>query len=243
MRWMSDHRASKGRPVLLEVCVESADDAVAAVKAGADRIELNSALALGGLTPTPGLLVGVRPAVRVPLIVMARPRGGDFCYSDSEFRVLRRDVEYTLEHGADGVACGILTIDGRVDTRRCGTVARLVTRARRNLVFHRAFDAIRKPQDALEQLIDLRFARVMTSGGKETADAGADVIRRLIEQAAGRIEILPAGGIRAGNVRRIIARTGCDQLHSSARGRDGRMSALAVRALARQCRRGESLGA
>jgi copper homeostasis protein len=217
------------RRILIEVCVESVGDAVAAVAAGAERIELNSALALDGLTATPGLLVEARRAVRAPLVAMARPRAGDFCYSDVDFRVLRRDVEYALEHGADGVAFGVLNEAGAIDVRRCRTVARRVLDAKRDAVFHRAFDAVKDMPQGLEQLIDLGVRRVMTSGGRRTARAGAAVIARLREQAAGRIEILPAGGIRPDNLLRLLAATGCDQVHSSLRDRGGRMSALMLR--------------
>jgi copper homeostasis protein len=222
------------RRVLVEVCVESVDDAVLAAGAGADRIELNCALALDGLTPTPGLLAETRRALRAPLVAMARPRPGDFCYSDAEFRVLRRDVEYALERGADGVAFGILDASRAIDTRRCRVVVRALERAKRDAVFHRAFDLAKHMPDALERLIDLGVRRVMTSGGRRTAEAGAAVIARLHERAAGRIEILPAGGVRATNVRRLLAETGCDQVHSSARGRDGRFSISALRALLRR---------
>jgi copper homeostasis protein len=219
--------------VLLEVCVESVEDAVAASAGGADRIELNCALALDGLTPTPGLLAETRRAIRVPLIAMARPRAGDFCYSDADFRVLRRDVDYALDHGADGVAFGVLTDMRRVDTRRCRAIIRRLGNIPPQLVFHRAFDAVRDPLGALEQLIDLGFRRIMTSGGRKTAAAGSPSIRRLIDRAAGRIEILPAGGIRHVNARQIIARTGCDQLHTSLRDARGRMSVRSLSALVR----------
>lgn len=226
------------RRVLLEVCVESVDDAVAAAAGGADRIELNSALSLDGLTPSPGLLLEARRAVRVPLIAMARPRAGDFEYSESEFRVLRRDANYAVEHGADGVAFGILT-GRRIDTRRCRTIARLVNAAGKQAVFHRAFDAVADPFIALEQLVDLGVRRVMTSGGQRTALAGAATIARLIERAAGRIDILPAGGIRPSNVLKVLARTRCDQVHTSLRAKvadsslDPRLLAAIVRRIGR----------
>jgi copper homeostasis protein len=163
------------------------------------------------------------------MIAMARPRSGDFCYTESEFRVLRRDIDYALGHGADGVAFGALTPDRRVDARRCRAVAR---GAGPELVFHRAFDGVRNPPEALEQLIDLGVRRIMTSGGRPTAADGAARIRRLIELAAGRIEILPAGGIRPANARSIISQTGCDQLHTSLRDRTGRMDVRWLAAMA-----------
>lgn len=210
--------------MLLEVCVESVDDAVAAAAGGAGRVELNTALFLDGLTPTPGLLIETRRAVCVPLITMARPRAGDFTYSASEFRVLRRDVEFALKHGADGIAFGILTEDRRVDVRRCRQIVREIRRAGREAVFHRAFDRVTNLPEALEALIDLGVRRVLTSGGKPSALAGAAVIRDLVARGGGRIEVLPGGGIRPGNAARILARTGCDQLHTSLRDRSGRMN-------------------
>jgi copper homeostasis protein len=222
-----------GRGALLEVCVESVEDAVAAAAAGADRIELNCALALEGLTPTPGLLIETRRAVRLPLVAMARPRPGCFCYSDSEFRVLRRDVDFALDQGADGVAVGVLTPEREVDVRRCRVIARCFVGNARQLVFHKAFDKARDPAAAMERLIDLGFHRVMTSGGRPTAVEGAQSIRRLIDLSAARIEILPAGGIRPGNARRVITGTRCDQIHTSLRDSSGHMSARALSALVR----------
>jgi copper homeostasis protein len=212
------------RRVLLEVCVESVDDAVAAAAGGADRVELNCALSLDGLTPSTGLLAETRRLIRIPLVAMARPRAGDFDYSASEFRVLERDVVHLLDHGADGIAFGILTAKGQIDLRHCKAILRRIARAKREAVFHRAFDAVPDPIDSLDRLIDLGVRRVMTSGGKPTAAAGAAVLARLVERAAGRIEILPAGGIRPANANRLIQRSGCDQLHSSLRDRTGRLN-------------------
>lgn len=226
----------KERPVIVEICVESVDDAIAAARGGADRIELNAALALDGLTPSRGLLAETRRAVKLPIISMARPRAGDFVYSASEFRVLLRDVGSALDHGADGVAFGCLTHDRRIDTRRCRAVVRTVTRANRQAVFHRAFDAVADPLEALGQLIDLGVRRVMTSGGMATARDGILVIAELVRRAAGRIEILPAGGIRAINVKRVVSQTGCDQIHSSLRDRTGRMSLTQLASLVRRMR-------
>jgi len=209
---------SQARRVLVEVCVESADDAAAAVAGGADRIELNAALALNGLTPSPGLLRETRRAAgRTPVVAMARPRAGRFCYTPREFRALLHDVESLLAQGADGVAFGVLIESGGIDVRRCRQVMKVVGAAA--AVFHRAFDEVPDVHEALERLIDLGFRRVMTSGGESRALRGAGRIRELIERAAGRIEVLPAGGIRPGNAARLIALGGCDQIHTSLRER------------------------
>jgi copper homeostasis protein len=209
--------------VTVEICIASVEDAATAAAGGADRVELNAALELGGLTPSLGTLLEVRRAVAVPVIVMARPRPGGFCYSDAEFRTLRRDVDLALDHGADGIAFGVLASDGRVDVPRCRQVVEQIashpTGRVREAVFHRAFDFTPKPCDALDALIDLGFRRVMTGGQRQAALDGADVIAELVRRAAGRIDILPAGGIRPRNVVELLARTGCDQVHASLRER------------------------
>ena len=209
--------------VIVEICIASVDDAVTAAGGGADRVELNAALELGGLTPSLGTLVEVRSVATVPVVAMARPRPGGFCYSEAEFRTLRRDVDLALDHGADGVAFGVLTPDGRVDVRRCRQVVGQIGSGPRGrvqgAVFHRAFDFTPDPVEALDTLIDLGVRRVMTSGQRRTAFEGAHLIAALVRRAANGIEILPAGGIRPANAAELLARTGCDQLHASLRER------------------------
>ena len=203
------------RRILLEVCIASAEDASVAAGAGADRLELNAALALGGLTPSLGSIVETRQATGLPLIVMARPRPGGFCYSVSEYQVLRRDVDAALSNGADGVAFGVLTESGEIDGQRVREVVRQIEP--KQAVFHRAFDVTPDPFVALETLIDVGVRRVMTSGQEESAYQGAPLIRHLIARAAGRIEILPAAGVNRFSVADVVARTGCAQVHASLR--------------------------
>jgi copper homeostasis protein len=217
-------RAPDGQRLLLEVAVASVEDALAAHAGGADQLELNAALALGGLTPSLGTLIEVKRAVRLPVIVMVRPRGGGFAYSAADFRVMERDADLALAHGADGIALGVLNGDGTVDVPRCrALIQRIGDRA---AVFHRAFDVTPDPLTALEQLIDLGIQRVMTSGQEESAYNGAALIAELIRRAARRIEILPAGGINRFTVADVVARTGCTQVHASLRTRrlDGSVS-------------------
>ncbi|HWE36266.1 MAG TPA: copper homeostasis protein CutC [Isosphaeraceae bacterium] len=201
--------------VLLETCIASVADARAASSGGADRLELNSALWLGGLTPSLGLLIEVKAAVALPVIAMARPRPGGFRYDEGDYRVLRRDVDLMLAHGADGIAFGILNDDGTIDLDRTRVVVRQV--GDRAAVFHRAFDVVPDPFVALEQLIDLGVRRVLTSGQQESAYNGIPLLADLIRLAAGRIEVLPAGGINRFTVKDVIDRTGCDQVHASLR--------------------------
>jgi copper homeostasis protein len=202
-------------PVLLEVAVASVEDAQAAQAGGADRLELNAALALGGLTPSLGALLEVKQAVRLPVIAMARPRPGGFCYSPAELRVLQLDIDLLLGQGADGVAFGVLTADGAIDGDRCRTLVRQI--GERAAVFHRAFDVTPDPFAALGQLIDLGVRRLMTSGQQENALSGAPLIAELVRRAAGRIEVLPAGGVNRFTLRDLLVRTGCGQVHASLR--------------------------
>ena len=197
----------------IEICTASAEDCIAAEQGGADRVELNCALMLGGLTPSIGSLRESRSAVKIPIIAMIRPRAGGFCYSDREFAVMQRDAEACLAEGADGIAFGFLNPDGSLDAERCREMMRLAEG--RQTVFHRAFDVVPDPVGTLDQLIDLGVTRVMTSGQEASAYNGAANIAEYIRHAADRIEILPAGGINRFTVKDVVERTGCDQIHAS----------------------------
>lgn len=212
-----------GRPVLLEfgmgkilveICCGSIDDAIEAERGGADRVELCSALFLGGLSPSIGTIQEAKHRLKIPVMVMVRPRGGGFCYTEAEMATMERDVEAALAHGADGVVFGILREDGKIDVDRCAKLRKLI--GKRQAVFHRAFDVTPDAFEGLEQLVDLGITRVLTSGQKDSVPEGADLIRRLMERAAGRIEILPGGGIKPYNLKEVIERTGCRQVHLTA---------------------------
>ncbi len=220
---MSVKMKAPRRRVTLEICAASVEDCVKAERGGADRVELNCALILGGLTPSIGALREARAAVRIPIIAMIRPRPAGFCYSPAEFKVMQRDAEAALAANADGIAFGLLTARGAIDLKRCRQILKLA--AGRQVVFHRAFDVVANPQTALEQLIDLGVTRVMTSGQEATAYNGADNIASYVRQARGRIEILPAGGINRFTLADILARTGCDQIHASLSGASRDVSA------------------
>jgi copper homeostasis protein len=200
--------------ILLEICCGSAEDAIEAASGGADRVELCSALFLGGLTPSLGSLVQVKQLAKIPVIAMNRPRAAGFCYSATEFAVMERDADLLLEHGADGIVFGILNDDGRIDIERTRALRKRI--GSRQAVFHRAFDVTPDPFRTLEELIDLGITRVLTSGQKNGAPEGATLIKRLIDHARGRIEILPGAGIDLNNVRQFVAATGCTQIHLTA---------------------------
>jgi copper homeostasis protein len=200
--------------ILLEIVASTVEDCVAAESGGADRIELCAAIATGGLTPSLGTLIEAKKLVQIPVMVMVRPRAGGFCYSEAEFAVMRCDAAFLLERGADGIVFGILHSDGSVDSKRCGKMLELA--GGRQAVFHRAFDVVPDAIRTLDELIDLGFTRLLTSGQQKTACDGRELIRKLIDRAHGRIEVLPGAGVRAHNVERLIHATGCTQIHLTA---------------------------
>lgn len=198
----------------LEVCCETVADAEAAAAGGADRIELCTALDLGGLTPPAGLFHEVWTAVPgLPVWVMIRPRHGDFVYTDSEVRVMARDIGLFRHANPAGFVFGALDPDGRVNRDACRRL--LDACGDTPAVFHRAFDRTPAVPEALVAVIRLGFKRILTSGREGTAVEGARLIGRLRERAARRIEILPCGKVRAENLEEVIRVTGCDQVHGS----------------------------
>jgi len=199
--------------ILLEVCVDSIDSALAADRGGADRIELCSSLLEGGLTPSPGVISTVLGKVSLGVFVMIRPRGGDFCYSDDEFKAMEQDILTAKQLGADGVVFGILTEDGRVDvdpTQRLVNIARPL-----KVTFHRAFDMSRDLTESLEDLIRLRVDRVLTSGGEQNVELGQSMIANLQRQAKDRIIVMAGAGITENNVRQLVSITRVREIHAS----------------------------
>jgi copper homeostasis protein len=198
--------------VLLEISVESLDAAVAAVRGGADRIELCENLAVGGITPRAELMREARRQVRVPVFAMIRPRGGDFVYTAAELQEMKREIKRAREAAMDGVVLGILTRDRQVDTELTAELVRLARPM--PVTFHRAFDELAALERGLEEVVATGAARILTSGGKATAEEGCAAIARLALQARGRILILPGGGIRSGNVGRVVREAGAREVHS-----------------------------
>jgi len=203
-------------PVAVEVCVESVAGLEAAARAGAQRVELCCGLSEGGLTPGLALSEAALAARRLPVIVLVRPRAGDFLYSASEFDVLVREVELARAAGAAGVALGVLTRDGGLDEER---LARLVQRAGPLAVtFHRAFDQLADPLGALERLRALGVARILTAGGAARARDGARQLAELVSAAGDGLEVVAAGGVRADHVRALVQASGVRAVHLAARG-------------------------
>jgi copper homeostasis protein len=216
-------------PNRYEACVTSIAQARAAERAGADRLELCARIESGGLTPPVERLAAVRSAVALPVHAMIRPRPGDFRYSRAELAWMRRAIREAREAGMNGIVLGTLTGDGQIDV---DAVAGLLAGATGlSVTFHRAFDEVADPLPALEQLIALGVARVLTSGGPATARAGTPMLRRLVATARGRIGIIACGTVRASSVRTLMADTGVAEIHAHLRSaRDMRALAHAVHA-------------
>lgn len=194
----------------LEVCTEGIDMSVAAAKAGATRLELCSSLASGGLTPSAGVIQQVCGKVSIPVHVMIRPRSGDFLYSQSEFESMLADVHIASRYGASGIVFGILDRDGMIDLDRC---KRLMDEAGSMVkVFHRAFDMSADPYRSLDDLKRLGVDILLTSGRRQTAIEGMEVIRQLVHRSDGQIEIMAGSGVNPTNAVRL-ASTGVHALH------------------------------
>jgi copper homeostasis protein len=200
--------------ILVEICCGSLDDALEAERGGADRVELCSALFLGGLTPSFGTIVEAKTRLKIPVVVMIRPRGGGFCYTQPEMAVMERDTMLACEQGADGIVFGILNADGTIDVERCRRIRKLI--GHRQAVFHRAFDVTPDAFRALDQLVEMGFTRILTSGQEDTVPEGVPLIKRLIEYAGDRIEVLPGGGIKLTSLRQVVEATGSKQVHLTA---------------------------
>ncbi len=208
--------------LLFEVCVDSVESAMAAEEGGARRVELCSDLIEGGLTPSHGTIRVTRERLRIGIMAMVRPRGGDFCYTDAEFTVMREDLVAARSLGVNGLVFGLLNPDGTVDR---GRTAELIALARPlPVTFHRAFDMTRDPFEALETLVALGVDRVLTSGQDPSVLEGLDLIVELVKRAAGRIVVMPGGGITERTIGRIVAACGASEFHfASLEPREGRM--------------------
>ena len=197
--------------ILLECCVGSVESAVNAELGGAGRVELCAALELGGVTPSSAAIRLARERIDIPLFVLIRPRGGDFHYSPLEVEVMKTDIAAARDLGADGIVLGILREDGNVDVERTAELIEAAGGA--SITFHRAFDSTPDPLAALETLRELGVNRVLTTGGADRAEESLTGLEKLAEAAAGRIGILPGGGINHENCRRIIEQTGAREIH------------------------------
>ncbi len=203
------------KEIIIEVCATSIMSAIAAEKGGAKRIELCDNILEGGTTPSAGMIRMATEKLNLDVCVLIRPRGGDFLYNNIEFEQIKQDILIAKQLNADGVVIGILDKDGLVDMVR---MEELISLAKpMQVVFHRAFDMCSEPYIVLNQLIELKVDRLLTSGQKNTAIEGAELIRELITIARGRIEIMPGSGINTENFSELIIKTGATNYHLTGR--------------------------
>lgn len=206
----------KFKEITVEICCGSFYDALQAAKGGAKRIELNSALMLGGLTPSTAALKLIKKYLpEMKVIAMVRPRGAGFCYNPEEFMVMEDECRELLNAGADGIAFGCLQSDRTLDMEKNIRLLSIIREYNGEAVFHRAFDVTKHPFESVEQLISLGVDRILTSGLQAKAEDGAELIRKLQDRYGTQIEILAGSGINASNVHKIIEATGICQVHSS----------------------------
>lgn len=194
-----------------EICAVNIQSALVAQSAGAQRIELCSALDVGGLTPSLGLIRAAVQLLDIPVHVLIRPREGDFCYTDAELSIMVEDIQACMQAGAAGVVVGALTPDGQLDLPKMKVMK--AAAGHMAITCHRAFDFTTNPDLALEQLIDMGFVRVLSSGQADSAFEGRFLLKKWVDQAAGRIAVMPGGGLNAGNIHEVIAFTGAKDVH------------------------------
>ncbi|MDF2673074.1 MAG: CutC family protein [Clostridiales bacterium] len=197
----------------LEVCVDSYTSMVTAKTAGADRIELCSALNIGGLTPSYGLMKKAKEIKGIEIFVMIRPRSGDFLYDDNEFEIMKNDINIAKQMEFDGIVTGILLSDGRIDIDRMRELVKIAYPLK--VVLHRAFDDAKDPIEDIDKLIEMGVSRILTSGQRANALEGADYIAKIQEKFGNSITIMPGCGVNAGNIEEIYRLTRCTHYHLS----------------------------
>ena len=198
-----------------EICANSVASCIAAQEGGADRVELCSGIPEGGTTPSFGMIRKARASIDIALNVIIRPRGGDFLYSEDELEEMIHDIRIAEELGADGLVFGCLTKEGNIDKRAMSIL--MEAAGSLPVTFHRAFDHSADPLKALEDIIELGCARILTSGCRPTALEGADLLAQLVEKAGDRIIIMPGCGVKESNIAEIARLSGAREFHFSAR--------------------------
>ncbi|MBK9529106.1 MAG: copper homeostasis protein CutC [Acidobacteria bacterium] len=200
--------------IKVEICVDSVESAVAAQTGGAHRVELCDNLMEGGTTPSFGSIEVAKKLLDIKLHVIIRPRGGDFLYSETEFEIMKRDIEAAKKLGVDGIVIGLLDSDGNIDTQR---TAELVELSRpMTVTFHRAFDVCRDPLKAIDELAEIGVDRILTSGQEATAVEGLDMLADCVRHAASRITIMACGNLNERNINKVVAATGVKEVHFTA---------------------------
>ncbi|MBT3208409.1 MAG: copper homeostasis protein CutC [Bacteroidetes bacterium] len=208
---MQKYRNLNENEITIEVCAISVESAIVAQEAGAKRIEFCDNIIEGGTTPSAGSIVLARKNLEIDLCILIRPRGGDFLYNEIEFETMKEDILMAKKLKADGVVIGVLNKNGFVDMKRTDELIKLAKPM--EVVFHRAFDMCAEPFEALDQLIELKIDRLLTSGQKQTALEGADLIKKLISKANDKIEIMPGSGIKLNNFTELMEKTKAQSFH------------------------------
>lgn len=210
---LKDIKAPLGVGVL-EIIGFNIESCRIAQAAGAHRIELCDNPKEGGTTPSYGFIKAARKTLTIPLYAMIRPRGGDFLYSDTDFDIMRTDIQLCKQLDCDGVVIGLLNADGSIDKKRTAQLVELAYPM--GVTFHRAFDRCANPLEALEHIIDAGCERILTSGQQQKATDGAALIADLVKQAADRIIIMPGSGVTSSNIVELAKKTGAVEFHTSA---------------------------
>lgn len=204
--------------IQIEICTGSLTDVINATKISeVDRIELNCALELGGLTPSLATFIKAKQSTDKKIICMVRPRPAGFIYNQFEKETMLYDAKIFLDNGADGIVFGSLTNDYKIDKDFTFQMTNLIHSYKKEAVFHKAFDVLKNMDEGIEDLISLHVDRILTSGGEENVEKGIDKIKRLNEIAQNRIEILPGGGVDENNAKKVLELTKCSQIHMTAK--------------------------
>lgn len=197
--------------MLLEICANSYQSAINSEKAGAHRIELCSELAVGGITPSYGLMKKVLQDVSIPVHVLIRPRSGDFTYSDVEFEIMKENIQFCKELGCTGIVSGVLNSDSTIDIERTQELVELSKPL--GFTFHRAFDWVQDPKEEIKKLEEIGVNSVLTSGQESSAEHGLSLLKEL--QKLSKVSILPGGGINIQNIQ-LFQKAGFGEVHLSA---------------------------
>ncbi|MEZ8100193.1 copper homeostasis protein CutC [Vibrio bivalvicida] len=199
----------------VEVCIDNLESLHNAISGGATRIELCSSLALGGLTPSFGMMKKAAQISPIPIFAMIRPRQGDFLYDQDDIEAMLLDIEAAAEAGLAGVVLGVLSADGHIDMPLAEQLTQRAKLYNLGVTFHRAIDQSSDWRQALEQVISLGCERILTSGLAANVEQGAPVLKQMVELADGRISIMAGAGLTADNVQNIVQQTGVREVHLS----------------------------
>ncbi|WP_452601088.1 copper homeostasis protein CutC [Pontimicrobium sp. MEBiC06410] len=199
--------------MIIEICASNYQSAINAQEAGAQRIELCSELAIGGITPSYGLVKTAVDVLSIPVYVLIRPRSGNFTYTNSEFEIMRHNIQLCKDLGCSGIVSGVLNKDNTINVEQTKELIELSKPL--PFTFHRAFDWTSNPSEAIKELIKLGVERVLTSGQETTAEQGIKLLTKLKQLANDKIIVLPGGGINSENIRSFKA-LGFTEVHASA---------------------------